>query len=78
MGDVPEFLLALHAEYNEGDLPEYVSMDRNVELWLPKLEKLGCDPASLNKLLYLNKLDPKLANNTKAGLLKRKADGFNP
>ena len=56
----------------------YVSMDWNVELWLSELEEFGCDPASLNKLLCLNKLSPKLANNIVAGLLKSKADGFNP
>ena len=78
MAGAPEFLPARLAEYNEGDFPEYVSMDWNVELWLSELDEFGCDPASLNKLLYLNKLDPKIANNTVAGLLKRKADGSNP
>ena len=53
-------------------------MDWNVESWLSELDEFGCDPASLNKLLYLNKLCPKLANNIVAGLLKSKADGFNP
>ena len=47
------------AEYNEGDLPKYVFIDWNVEVWLSELDALGCDPASLNKLLHLNKLDPK-------------------
>ena len=78
MAGAPEFLPAHLAEYNEGDLLEYFSMDWNVELWLSELDELGCDPASLNKLLDLNKLDPQLANNTVAGLLKRIADGFNP
>ena len=52
------------AEYNEGDLPKYFCAEWNVEVWLSELDALGCDPASLNKLLYLNKLDPKFANNT--------------
>ena len=64
MAGAPEFLPARLAEYNEGDLPKYVSVHWNVEVWLSELDELGCDPASLNKLLYLNKLDPKLADST--------------
>ena len=64
MAGAPEFLPARLAEYNDGDLPKYVSMDWNVEVWLSELDELGCDPVSLNKLLYLNTLDPKLANHT--------------
>ena len=64
MAGAPDFLSARLAEYNEGDLPKYVSVEWNVEVWLSELDALGCDPASLNKLLHLNKLDPKLANNT--------------
>ena len=78
MGDVPEFLLARLAEYNEGDLPKYVSMDWNVELWLSELDELGCDPASLSKLLHLNKLNSKLANKTVLLFFMRIADGFSP
>ena len=52
----PEFLPARLAEYNEGDLPKYVSTDWNVEVRLSELDELGCDPASLNNLLYVNKL----------------------
>ena len=78
MGGAPEFLLARLAEYNEGNFPEYVSMGWNVELWLSELDELGCDPASLNKLLHLNKLDPKLANKTVILFFMRTADGFNP
>ena len=78
MAGAPESLLARLAEYNEGDFPEYVSMDWNVELWLSELEKFACDPASLNKLLHLNKLDLKLANKTALLFFMRIADGFNP
>ena len=58
---MPKFLLVRLAEYYECDFPEYVSMGWNVELWLSGLDEFGCDPASQNKLLYLNELDPKLA-----------------
>ena len=78
MAGAPEFLRARLAEYNEGDFPEYVSMDWNVALWLSELDELGCDPASLNKLVHLNKLDPKLANYTVLLFSMRLADGFNP
>ena len=78
MGGAPESLLARLAEYNEGDFPEYVSMDWNVEMWLSELDELGCDPASLNQLVYLNTLDPKLANYTVLLFFMRIADGFNP
>ena len=47
-------------------------------MWLSELDELGCDPASLNTLLHLNKLDPKLANYTVLLLYVRIADGFNP
>ena len=49
-----------------------------MEVWLSELDALGCDPASLNKLLHLNKLDPKLANHTVLLFYMRIADGFNP
>ena len=65
------------AEYNEGDLPKYVCVEWNVEVWLPELDALGCDPASLNKLVHLNKLDPELANYTVLSFFMRIADGFN-
>ena len=68
MAGAPEFLPARLAEYNEGDLPKYVSVEWNVEVWLSELDALGCDPASINKLLHLNKLDPKLANYSSFGL----------
>ena len=57
------FYPARLAEYNEGDLPKYVSAEWNVEVWLSELHERGCDRAPLNKLLYLNTLDPKLANH---------------
>ena len=76
MAGAPEFLLARLAEYNEGDFPEYVSMDWNVELWLSELDELGCDPASLIKLLYSSTLDPKLANYIVLSFIMRIADGF--
>ena len=78
MAGAPEILPARLAEYNEGDLPKYVSVEWNLEVWLPELDALGCDPASLNKLLYLNTLDPKLANQTVLLFFMRIADGFNP
>ena len=78
MAGVPGFLPARLAEYNDVDLPKFVSIDWNVEVWLSELDELGCDPASLNKLLYLNKLDPKLANYTVFSFFMRIADGFNP
>ena len=78
MAGAPEFLPARLAEYNEGDLPKYVSAEWNVEVWLSELHERGCDRASLNKLLYLNTLDPKLANHTVLLFFMRIADGFNP
>ena len=45
----PDFLPARLAEYNEGDLPKYVSVEWNVQVWLSELDVLGGDPASLNK-----------------------------
>ena len=75
MAGAPEFLPARLAEYNEGDLPKYVCAEWNV-FWLSELDALGCDPASLNKLLHLNKLDPKLANYTVLSSIMRIADGF--
>ena len=74
----PEFLPARLAEYNEGDLPKYVSVEWNVEVWLSELDALGCDPAALNKLSHLNKLGPTLANYTVLSFYMRIADGFNP
>ena len=78
MAGAPEFLQARLAEYNEGNLPKYVSVHWNVEVWLSELDELGCDPASLNKLLHLSKLDPKLASKTVLLFFMRTADGFNP
>ena len=63
MAGAPEFLPARLAEYTEGDLPKYVSAEWNVEVWLSELHERGCDRASLNKLVYLNTLDPKFANH---------------
>ena len=77
MAGAPEFLPARLAEYNEGDLPKYVSAEWNVEVWLPELDALGCDPASLNKFLRLNELDPKFARYTVLLFFMRIADGFN-
>ena len=37
----PELLPARLAEYNEGDLPKYVSAEWNVEVWLSELYALG-------------------------------------
>ena len=74
----PEFLPARLAEYNEGDLPKYVCVEWNVDAWLSQLRALGCDRASLNKLVHLNKLDPKLANYTVLLFYMRIAVGFNP
>ena len=53
-------------------------MHWNVEVWLSELDELGCDPASLNRLLHLNKLDLKLANKTALLFFMRIADGLNP
>ena len=75
MAGAPEFLPARLAEYNEGDLPKYVSAECNVEVWLSELHERGCDRASLNKLVYLNTLDPKLANHTVLLFFMRIADG---
>ena len=75
MAGAPNFLPARFAEYNEGDLPKYVSVEWNVEVWLTELDALGCDPVSLNKLLHLNKLDPKLANWILLSFYMRIADG---
>ena len=49
-----------------------------MELWLSELDELGRDPASLSKLLYLNTLDPKLANHTVLLFFMRIADGLDP
>ena len=65
------------AEYNEGDIPKYVCSEWNVDAWLAKLRALGCDPASLNKLVHVNKLDPKLANWILLSFYMRIADGVN-
>ena len=73
----PEFLPARFAEYSEGDLPKYVSVEWNVEVWLFELDALGCDPASLNKLVRVSKLDPNLANYTVLSFFTRIADDFN-
>ena len=75
MAGAPEFLPARLAEYNEGDLPKYVSVHWNVEVWLSELHERGYDRASL---LYLNTLDPKLANHTIILFFMRIADGLNP
>ena len=56
---------------------EYVCAKWNVDIWLSKLDALGCDPASLNKLVHLSKLDPKLASYTVLSFFMRIADGFN-
>ena len=66
------------AEYNEGDLPKYVCAEWNVEVWLAKLDALGCDTACLNKLVHLNKLDPQSANFLVLSFFVRIADDFNP
>ena len=63
------------AECNEGDLPKYVCAEWNVDAWLPQLRALGRDPASLNKLVHLNKLDPKLTNRILLSFYMRIADG---
>ena len=77
MAGAPEFLPTRLAEYNEGDLPKYVSVEWNVEVWLSELAALGCDSASLNKLVHLSKLDPKLASYTLLSFFMRIADVFN-
>ena len=77
MAGAPEFLPARLAEYNEGDSSKYVSAEWNVEAWLSELDAIGCDPASLNKLVHLSKLDPKLANYTVLSFFMRIADGLN-
>ena len=66
------------AEYTERDLPKYVCAEWNVEVWLSELDALGCDPASLNKLVQLHKPDPKLTNYILLSFYMRIADGFNP
>ena len=48
----------------------------NVDAWLSQLRALGCDPASLNKLVHLNKLDPKLAIWILLSFYIRIADGI--
>ena len=63
------------AECNEGDLPKYVCAEWNVDAWLSPLRALGCDPASLNKFVHLNKLDPKLASWILISFYMRIAEG---
>ena len=46
-----------------------------MDAWLPQLHALACDLASLNKLVHVNKLDPKLANWILLSFYMHIADG---
>ena len=52
-----------------------MAVEWNVDAWLSQLRALGCDRASLNKLVHLKKLDPKLANWILLSFYMRIADG---